>query len=288
MGASTVATQTRAGRTRRQHNNTQGHETMTVSTIRPGLLVALATRISGGVHYSRKDIVTGAEVATWETTRVTDDPAEHDRAVKVRSAARARIERVCSRTSFGLLCPSSEEAALGIAIADAQSMAAGFNATAAHTRIDVNALRGRIADNDREAVQAITREIGELIGRMQSAISEGSIADIRDAANRAREAASMLQPIDANVVDAAIAQARKAARELTKRVANGAETIAAVVADVQLDALQSARARFLDLPAEVTDQPVAEALPAEPTPSVSPARAAGLLFDLDGPMAEVG
>lgn len=254
------------------------------STIRPGLLVGLKSTVVGGVSYQRVDLDAseldcpdcaaiiaripdvpvacgtcggtrkvssrdGTEISRWETKRIIEDKAEHERAVKCRSAALATIRKCCSATPFGLLCPESQEGALDAAIAKAQELVAAHNANATHTRVGVYVLKGRVASDDAAAARAITQEIAELVTAMDAGIKAFDPKAIRDAANRAREMSSMLSEDKAAKIDAAIEQARKAARMITKNIEVEAEKREVVLLDIQRGQIESARIAFLDLSA---------------------------------------
>lgn len=268
-----------------------------VSTIRPGFLVSLKTSVRGGVEYRRTDLAApeaaapdGAAVARWETTKITIDPAEVERASKARGKARSVVASVCSASAFGMLCPEDRGADLARAIEEARGVAAAFNATATHTTIGVYVLAGRIAASDEEAARAIASEVRELLESMRDGIAGADVERIREAANKARALGSMLSDEAAGKVSKAIEAARSAAREITRRVEKGGETAAKVVESIRLDEINAARFAFLDLetptgaPADPSPVPAAaldlspalpglEAPPAPVTPTPAPARA---------------
>ncbi|HEY8926190.1 MAG TPA: hypothetical protein VIU64_17530 [Polyangia bacterium] len=223
------------------------------STIRPGLLVSVKSNVAGGVSYQRIDLDTdqpaeeGKDIARWETRRIIEDKAEHERATKVRSAARALITKCCSTTSFGLLCPSDQEGALDAAIREARRIVDEFNESASHTRVTIYALKGRVASDDAEAARAITSEIAGLVQAMDAGIKAFDPKAIRDAANRARELSGMLSEEKSKKVEAAIEQARKAARTIVKRIETEGEARETVLLDIQRGQIESARIAFLDL-----------------------------------------
>jgi hypothetical protein len=222
------------------------------ATIRPGFLVSVKSTVSGGVSYQRTDLEHDAstdakDVSRWETVRVIEDPVEHERAVKARGAALNAIRRLCSKTSFGLLCALDNAAALEAAVAEARAIVNEFNATAAYTRVQIYALKGKIASTDEEAARAIGQEVASLIADMDAGISKLDPKAIREAANKAREMASMLGEEAAGKVEGAIEQARKAARAIVKRIEKEGEAAAFVLADIQRGAIEKARIAFLDL-----------------------------------------
>jgi hypothetical protein len=237
------------------------------SVIRPGLLISLKSTVVGGVSYQRIDLATdqpvadGAEVSRWETRRVIEDKAEHESAVKCRSRALAEIRKVCSATSFGLLCPSDQEGALDAAVVTARRLVDAHNDTAKHTRVGIYALKGHVASDDAEAARAITQEIAGLVVAMDAGIKEFDPSKIRDAANRARELSGMLNEEKQEKVSAAIAQARAAARTIVKRIEKEGETRETVLLDIQRGQIESARIAFLDMSGGDSDF-VGEATPA--------------------------
>jgi len=158
---------------------------MRTSTLKPGLLVALATRVDGGVNYKRVDLDQehttddGSKMARWETTRTIEDPAEFDRATKLRGKCRSLITAVCSASDFGLLCPASREAELDAAMTEATRLADEFNRSAARSCVSVYVLKGRIAQDDAEAVRAIGSEVRGLLDQMERGIQAASPEAIR-------------------------------------------------------------------------------------------------------------
>jgi hypothetical protein len=233
--------------------------------LKPGILVALSTRVEGGVRYSRRDIDSGveddgAERVRWETERTIEDPAEHDRAVKARSAARSSITKVCSSTSFGLLCAAARESELDNALREARAITDAHNAGAEHTRVSVYVLKGRIAETDEEATRAIASEIRGLLDEMEAGIRDVNAEKIRDAAKRAKELGAVLGEAQSAAVERAVETARKAAKEIVRRVTKGGEDAKLVLEEIATKPIESARFAFLDLDERAA--PEGEALPA--------------------------
>jgi len=279
------------------------------SVIRPGLLVAVRSTVSGGVSYQRVDLDAaeiacpdctngdddapaervacktcggagkvssseGREVTRWETKRTIEDVAEHKKATAVRSAARALIAKCCSNTSFGMLCPADQEGALDAAIAQARQLVDEHNKGASHTQVSVLAFKGRVASDDAEAARAIAAEIAGLVQQMDAGVKEFNPKKIRDAADRARELGNMLSDEKKAKVDAAIKQARDAARTIVRRIEKEGEDRNLVLLDIQRSQIEGARIAFLDMsnePAEV----------AEPSPSIDRQRFADLDIEDD-------
>jgi hypothetical protein len=219
------------------------------STLRPGLLVSVKTSIRGNVQYSTVDLdpdhVTeeGSRKARWETTRLINDPSEHERAVKARSKALATVRGVCSHSAFGLLCPETKVEDLGLAIAEARKIADAFNETASLTRLSVNIIAGKIARDDVEAVRAINSEVRELLEDMSEGVKNLNVKAIREAANRVRNLGAMLSTEAKASAQEAIDAARRAARSIVK----AGEQAAVEVDLMAVKAITDSRTAFLDL-----------------------------------------
>lgn len=243
---------------------------MRSTTLRPGFLVSLKTSLRGNVSYvsdiieSEHVTAEGSKRAKWETERTIADPAEFEAAKQAQQKARAAVSRVCAHSEFGLLCPESAAADLEAAVAQAQEIAAAFNASAKLTKVNVYVLTGRIAPDDIEAVRAINSEMRELLAEMQDGIKNLDVDAVRTAANKARRMASMLTPDAQARVRTAIDAARRTARLMVK----AGEQAAQEIDRATLAAITDARTAFLDLddePAEVA-APRAEARAIDLTP----------------------
>lgn len=262
---------------------------MKTSVLKPGLLVSLSVRVKGGVSYARRELAAGPttngeQVSRWETERTIHDPEEWERAGQARSLARSLVSGVCCPSTFGLLCPVSEEAALDAGVTEAREVAERFNASAAQSRVEVFVLVGRIAQDDAEAARAIGAEVRELLEAMQAGIKAADPEAIREAANKARAIGGMLTEDVGAKVDAAIAEARKAAREIVRRVAKSGEQAAAVVGELNMRALDAARFAFLDTdaPREARPEaPAARGLDLEPSGISGPLAALGVSRELE-------
>ncbi len=233
----------------------------TTTAIRPGLLIALHSSVIGGVFYEREELGGDARRKEWKTTRIVSEPEEREAATKARSKALAEIRAICATSAFGLLCPEDKESELDAAIVRAQEIRAAHNAGAKVTRVEIYALKGRIASTDEEAARAIGSEVAEMIAAMNSGIDKLDPKAIREAATKAKDLAAMLAPDVAEKVGGAIEQARRAARQITARIEKGGELAAIVLADIQRGAIERARMAFLDLSGDAP-APASDPLPA--------------------------
>ena len=233
-----------------------------VSKLKPGLLVSLKTTVQGGVEYRRNEKEHtqqgNLDILEWETTRIIQDTEEFERAQQARSAASGAIRRQCYKTSFGLLCPVANREQLEASITEARRIAEEHNAQAQRTRVNVYVIMGEIAQDDDEAARAITAELNGLMQQMQEGMKNLDPAAIRDAADKARQVGMMLDASQEERVGEAIKAARKAARDIVRRIEKDGEQAAEVMPAIlaEVNKIETARFAFLDLdaPAATADQ----------------------------------
>lgn len=221
-----------------------------ISTIRPGLFVALKSEMKGNnVTYTQDTIEPeheeedGAMVTVTQTEKAIKDKAEHEAAIKTRSKCRNLILRHCARTGFGLLCPLERKDALLAGINESTAMAAAFNATSKISKIWVGAWIGEIASDDSRAVRMMNNEVTELLERMEQGVAKLDVQAIREAAGRLKSVGSMLSAGSSEKVQEAI----KAARAVASKIVKASETGAAEIDNAVLTQLRAARTAFLDL-----------------------------------------
>lgn len=228
-----------------------------IRTLRPGLLVSLHTSLKGNIHYQKVDLENahveenGEQRAKWETTRVITDPIEHKAATELRGKISYLIRSQCAVSAFGLLCPEANADKLSEAIVEARALADEFNASAALTRVSVNVLYGRIAQDDVEAVKAISEELRSLMEDMQSGLQRLDVKAVRDACNKARAVGEMLSDNAKGRLDVAISAARKSARKIAK----AGETVALEIDRRAIAKIDMARTSFLDIDIEASSIP---------------------------------
>ncbi len=222
--------------------------TLKSNTLRPGLLVSLNTSIKGNVNYTKIDLEpnhqlkTGEARAKWETTRLIEDPKEHEDAIKVRGKARSLVIAACAKSVHGLLCPKANADKLEKAVEEARKLTEAFNATAKLTHISVNIITGEVAADDVEAVKAINREVRDLLEQMETGLATMNVKAVRDAANKAKSVGTMLTPGSSDAIKEAIDTARKAARKIVK----AGEAVSQEVDLQAIQTLKAARTSFLD------------------------------------------
>lgn len=221
----------------------------TSKTLRPGLLVALNTRVAGNTTY-RKEVLeetkidaTGTLTAAWKTDKKVLDAAEQEAAEKVRGRARNIVASVCAKTAFGYLCPEANADQLRVALKEAQALVEQFNEGARVTRVAFIPLTGRVAPDDVEAVKAINKEVRSLVSIMEEGVRNLDVKKIRDAADEARQLGQMLNP-DAQ---ARITIAIEAARATAKAIVKAGTTAAQEIDNRAIRSLTEVRTAFLDL-----------------------------------------
>ena len=234
----------------------------------PGLLFVLATKVTGGVHYQKRDLDPGEEAdpvidgdtgaplsasggektvtTKWETTKTIDDAEEFDRATKIRSECRTLIMSALVQTPFGFsICPMDQEPALDERIAQAKAKAAIFNSGAVHTRIDIFPNRGVMAQTKAEAVEAVQVQCATLLKDLNAAISAGEVSTIRELSGKLTQMGKLQEKQSSarGALDRAVAAARKIARDV-KRAAVAGERVADVLEKAKTSPIASARFVF--------------------------------------------
>lgn len=220
-----------------------------ITCLRPGILVSLKTSITGNRSYSTQEIegqhITneGEERSRWETTRIVTDPEEYTSAAQARGKARSMVSAVCSQSAFGLLCPESREAELRQAVRDARKVANEFNDKATLSRVSVNVVFGRVAQDDVEAVRAISGEMQDLMQAMENGIQSSDVNAVRNAAYKLKSVSQMLSEGAREQAEQAIAVARAAASKIVK----AGEEAAIEIDTVAVQKIATARMTFLDI-----------------------------------------
>lgn len=243
---------------------------MKARLLKPSFIVGLSSTIRGGISYNREDLgnvhENGSEISKWKTTRTIDDKEEYERAVKARGKAVSLIRGVCNTSRHYLFCPFEREKELDEAIEEAKKVVRETNEELTFSRIDVFPLKLEFVNNEKEVIRALSAEVTQLIEDMQVGINNLSATDIRTAANRAREIMGTLEDSQAQVLNDAIKEARRAARMFIKRVEKEGEKAETVLAEVKRNELEKARVAFLDYSEEVEE---IESLPIAPQQRVA-------------------
>lgn len=235
-------------------------------TIQPGLLVSLHTRTEGGVEYHRYNEqsreVAGALITEWETEKLVHDPAEFKLATEARTKVRSLFAGVCVWTPFGFICPKADEAKLYAAAAEANAVAAAFNAAAKTCTVKFDWFPGEIAESNELAAKAIKHDLETLLRQMEKASTRGDVKELRAAAQRAKQLDRLLgnQQELKEKTGAAVKAARSIARKITKRVHKEGEDLALVLEKEATAPIRLARFALLgeveDVAAEPAPAPV--------------------------------
>lgn len=263
----------------------------------PGILVSTKTYVRGGVVYqthpleaTEEDLslvhTPEAEVFVKRSTKVTDDPDEHERALKVRGAAWRKIAGVCSETPFGMLCQKAREEDLDKAILESEEMVRLFNASSKYTRVDVFTIKGYVADNDEKAAKAIAAELAELIDAMKQGVEARDEKAIRSAMRKAAAINSMINEDAQRRVSVALDMARSAAKEIAKTIKDKGHANLILVADTNKKILDEMSRSFTVL--DLDEGEAVSAAPAQGLANELEIDEGGALSVADGIAAAVG
>jgi hypothetical protein len=208
-------------------------------TFKAGLAVDLTVRITGGVEYKRtmktsRNVGT-AKVEEWETEKITANAEEQATAVALRGDIRHQITRLCARTPLGdlLLIPPDREPDVRAALDAARLRVEAHNAAASHHHLVMGCVLLRFVPEDEWTARSIRGEIFSVLTRMETGIGSADAEAIREGADAARRVLPMLTPEASVALDAAIEEARRAAREIVRRIVKGGEAAEEVIAEIQ-------------------------------------------------------
>lgn len=216
-------------------------------TLRPGIMLGLKTSVRGGVSYKRVDLDAEEGAEKWETTKRVQDAAVHKAASKLRARCRQRIEQVCAKTSFALMCSNDNEAKLDVVLDDIRDKVREWNSTNPVTRVNIWCVKARIAESDEQAAKSIASDLTDLLDEMNRSITDLDPDAIRTAAKQARAMLSILSEQKQALANQAIEAARDAASAIAKRVIKKGEDAAAVLQSLDTQAISAARVAFLDI-----------------------------------------
>lgn len=220
--------------------------------LRPGYMIALASRMKGGIAYETTHEESQQDGSTltqeWSSKKTVFDTEEFDRAVKVRGSALYQIRKLCVKTPFCLLCPEANEADLDAGVIIAKMLCDDFNASSTFTKIGLYVLKAKLLGDDEQTARAIAGEMRDLLTEMGQAIQKMDPVAIRESLTKANELSQMMVEEQQEKVSVAIELARSAAREITKTLKNKGSTAVKVVSDykLQLLAVEEAKKVFLD------------------------------------------
>jgi hypothetical protein len=220
-----------------------------------GLALDLTIRVTGGIEYKRRTLGSKmdgeAKIEEWETEKITRNPEEHAQAIKVRADARNMITRLCSRTPLGdlLMVPQEKEVDIRIALETAQAKITAHNGKATHHFVVMGCVPSRLVPDDRWTLRSISGEILATLVMMESGIGGANVERIRDAADSASKILPMLTPQASLVITGAIEDARRAAREITRRIVKAGEDPIDVIPEIQdrCAGIDAAKLTFSDL-----------------------------------------
>jgi hypothetical protein len=221
------------------------------------VLVTLKTKNVGNVRYDKDTIeyahltASGAERSVVETTKTIADPAEQDRAEKVRDRAKDHIRGLCTRSEHGLMCPLKDKAELEMRIEEAREWVADFNATAVRNHVKFNVICTEIQQDDVAATKAIFSDIEEFLDEAAQRLAELDVKKVRDIMDKAVNYNQVLDGQSSDTLDLVIRTARAACTRIVK----AGNEVASEMERNTVRLIRSARTQFLDIDAPGTYTP---------------------------------
>jgi hypothetical protein len=107
-------------------------------------------------------------------------------------------------------------------------------------------VKGEITSNDTEAAAAIVKEIGGFLKELEAAIHSCDAKKIRQTVAAVRGVDTLLPDVQSKVLKDAVAAARQAARLIVREAEKKGRSIEEVKEELDLSAVDLARAYFLE------------------------------------------
>lgn len=220
-------------------------------SLKPSLLVGAAVSRSGGVTYVRREIdeqtsPAGALTKTWETTKHVANVDELKRAELLAGELRRLLRTVSYPTTFGLVCPKDREPDLDAITEQIKARVMDANAELTGCRLAATVVKGEIKSNDTEAANAIVKEIGGFLTELEAAIHSCDARKIRQTVAAVRGVETILPDVQSKVLKDAVAAARQAACLIVREAEKKGRSIEEVKEELDLSAVDLARAYFLE------------------------------------------
>ena len=230
---------------------------MRTLTLPPSFLLGGAVSVEASVSYQcldRADTTAPLEAGdrvdtTVKTTRKDiTGAAEYEQVKLVVNDIRRVVRGVTRSTPIGVLCLKRDEAALDEALAVVRALATEHNRTAKFHFVRVTYVKALVVADDDRAARELAFEMRTTLNELAAGIAALDPAAIREAANKAKMLAPVLEDVQRDLVKGAVDEARATASAIVKAAEKG-ETFAVTVGGK----VDVARSAFLDfeIPEEV-------------------------------------
>ena len=233
---------------------------MQTLTLKPSILVAASISRVGGVTYSREpgkeEIVGEHEHKEWTTIRDVPNRTLLLKADTIASQCRRLLGQVCYRTSFGLICPKDQEAALKDAVTKIRALIDQANGELTEIRLAGSFVRGEIVTDDAELAEAISRDLRQFFQELQAALEACDVRKIRQTVAAIRGVDQLLEPKQSAALQAAVKASRKIASTIVQEVEKKGRQIAEVSQELDLSEVDVAAVMFIETTAPREPSPV--------------------------------
>lgn len=239
-------------------------------TLKPSLLIGATISQAGGVV--RRQQVTGTErdgdreVKTWEVVRDVADVGQLKLASKTVNRAKNVLRKVCYKTAFGWMCAKDREAALIEGLTKIHAMVDDSNLKLDKCKVFAAFVRGEIVSDDKQAAQAIAKDLTSFFDTLQAAIKSADTKTIRQTVLQMKGMDALLPEGQSLALVKAMNTARKLATKIVVEVEKKGRQIDEVKAELDLTDIDTARAAFIE--AEPVAPIAATSDPLEERPSV--------------------
>jgi hypothetical protein len=177
------------------------------------------------------------------------NPKEHEEAKKLIGSLSSKLRKYGTRIQDGVIAiPLKLETDWDEERTEAKREAARFNKQSTHHKVVVNAIKLQAMVGEEELMaKKLAYEVQQIMRDMKASLDSMDVDKIREAATEAKYKALSLAPgMQRGALEAAVREARSAARKIVKETKEVAGDIERVKRQLETSAVESARLMFLD------------------------------------------
>lgn len=219
-------------------------------TLKPSLMVAVVISRAGGVSYVREALDSSLEgvheVKSWKVTKDVPDIEQLKKADAIANECRRKVSAICYRTAFGWVAPKESESELQKAWDQVKVRIVEANQELTACKLVATCVKGEVMTDDREAAEAILRDIGQFFTTVQDAIARCDVKAIRQTIADMRGIDTLLDPEHSKALKDAVATAKQVAKTLKSEVEKKGQEISAALKQVDMSPIDQAMVMFVE------------------------------------------
>ena len=194
---------------------------ITVTDLRPCLLVAIDVSRSGGQSYTREDeqiekLADGSLKATWTTKKRLDNEAEFSTATKLQTACKYAASKLGRHTPVGIVSAVDRREEIQEFRDSWKRQIDEFNATAQFSRISFTLMVFEIKGENVQALETVLDDLRDGLKELEEAYKSFSPKSIREVVQKMNGFVEVLPERAGFLVDEAIKEAREKANKVSR------------------------------------------------------------------------